>query len=49
MSTAAATPTASSNALNPAANSARPLKMTTAAKAIDAQRKPGSPIDGGHK
>ncbi|KAI4629532.1 uncharacterized protein J4E87_003796 [Alternaria ethzedia] len=50
MSTAAATPNTSSNALNPAANSARPLKMSTAAKGIDAQqRKPGSPIDGGQK
>lgn len=50
MSTAAATPNTSSNALNPAANPARPLKMSTAAKGIDAQqRKPGSPIDGGQK
>ncbi|KAF7678272.1 hypothetical protein GT037_003653 [Alternaria burnsii] len=49
MSAAAATPNTSSNALNPASNSARQLKMSTAAKGIDAQRKPGSPIDGGHK
>ncbi|CAN9409812.1 unnamed protein product [Alternaria alternata] len=48
MSAAAATPNTSSNALNPASNSARQLKMSTAAKGIDAQRKPGSPIDGGH-
>jgi hypothetical protein len=49
MSTAAAAPNTSSNALNPASTSARQLKMSTAAKGIDAQRKPGSPIDGGHK
>ncbi|KAL7776614.1 hypothetical protein CFE70_007032 [Pyrenophora teres f. teres 0-1] len=49
MSTAAATPNSSSNALNQASNSARQLKMSTAAKGIDAQRKPGSPIDGGQR
>ncbi|KAA8619566.1 PBP1 Protein interacting with poly(A)-binding protein [Pyrenophora tritici-repentis] len=49
MSTAAATPNSSSNALNQASNSGRQLKMSTAGKGIDAQRKPGSPIDGGQR
>lgn len=49
MSAAAATPTPPSNALNPSASSGRPLKMTTSAKGIDAQRKPGSPVDGGQR
>lgn len=49
MSTAAATPNSSSNALNQASNSGRQLKMSTAGKGIDPQRKPGSPIDGGQR
>ncbi|KAF1942358.1 hypothetical protein EJ02DRAFT_502904 [Clathrospora elynae] len=47
MSTTAATTTSPSNALNAASNSGRELKMSTSGKGIDAQRKPGSPIDGG--
>ncbi|KAL5120463.1 poly(A)-binding protein binding protein [Pleosporales sp. CAS-2024a] len=47
MSTAAAA-NSSSNALNPPASTpGRPLKMSTTAKGLDAQRKPGSPVDGG--
>lgn len=50
MSTAAATPNTASNALTPPApNPGRQLKMSTAAKGIDAQRKPGSPVDGGQR
>jgi hypothetical protein len=46
MSTTAATPTSASNALNPPAATPGPkLKMTSSAKGIDAQRKPGSPVD----
>ncbi|KAH7084831.1 PAB1 binding protein-like protein [Paraphoma chrysanthemicola] len=49
MSTAA-TASSSSNALNPpAAQTARPLKMSTTGKVLDAQRKPGSPVDGGQR
>lgn len=46
MSTTAATPTSAPNALNPPAATPGPkLKMTSSAKGIDAQRKPGSPVD----
>ncbi|KAH4119711.1 hypothetical protein HBI40_052700 [Parastagonospora nodorum] len=49
MSTAA-TANSSSNALNPAAsNPGRQLKMSTTGKGLDAQRKPGSPVDGGQR
>ncbi|CAO2658594.1 Nn.00g063170.m01.CDS01 [Neocucurbitaria sp. VM-36] len=50
MSAAAATTNHSSNALNSSAsNPGRQLKMSTTAKAIDAQRKPGSPVDAGQR
>lgn len=46
MSTAAATTNSAPNALNqPAATPGHRLKMTSSAKGIDAQRKPGSPVD----
>jgi hypothetical protein len=49
MSTAA-TANSSSNALNPAAsNPGRPLKMSSTGKALDAPRKPGSPVDAGQR
>ena len=49
MSAAAATTNNASNAVNAASNSGRQLKMSTSGKGIDAQRKPGSPIDGGQR
>ncbi|KAF2622234.1 hypothetical protein BU25DRAFT_452165 [Macroventuria anomochaeta] len=46
MSISAATPNSALHALNqPAATPGQKLKMTSSAKGIDAQRKPGSPID----
>lgn len=49
MSTAA-TANSSSNALNPAASTpGRQPKMSTTAKVLDAQRKPGSPVDAGQR
>jgi hypothetical protein len=49
MSTAAAA-NSSLNALNPAASPpGRQLKMSTTGKVLDAQRKPGSPVDGGQR
>ncbi|EUC32192.1 hypothetical protein COCCADRAFT_6075 [Bipolaris zeicola 26-R-13] len=50
MSTAAATTSTSSNALNAVSTPGRQLKMSTAGKAAtDAQRKPGSPSEGSQR